>query len=82
MRGLTPAERDILLEMSGDAVTRTVRDGDERATLCALSAQGRSVLIDDPTDPDSALWHVAPLGRLALRLWPATKATPGAGDRQ
>lgn len=81
MRGLTLTERAELAEMASTAPQRNVRDDAERALLSNLYAQGRAMMVDDPTDPDSVLWEPTDAGRLALRLWPATASTPGAGGQ-
>ena len=83
MRGLTPAERAVLasypapgayLDTSYDEV-----DDFEAAVLDDLERAGRVAVFSEGSD--GRVLDITPLGRLALRLWPATAATPGAGGQ-
>jgi hypothetical protein len=86
MRGLTPAERDVLAFMlAGDDGTHIeipFPSEHVEATVESMVAQGR---IRTFTREEEDGWHdiytPTDAGRLALRLWPATMATPGGGDR-
>ena len=78
MRGLTPAERAELARFpivpTGELVL--VDDPSDAVVLEALASCGRmSVAIE----PDRIIYTPSDAGRLALRLWPAAMATPGAG---
>ncbi len=80
MRGLTPAERAELAELCDPGPPHETRDDAEEVLLDSLVKHGRATLV--PDDDYERRWEATPLGRLALRLWPATMATPGAGDHQ
>ncbi len=79
MRGLTPAEHACLAEAADDLPAREVPEDDCRHEQ-SMIAQGRIETIIYYEDSRRVVeYRATPLGRLALRLWPATMATPGAG---
>jgi hypothetical protein len=85
MRGLTPAERARLLqcEVTTAADLCVELDDSDIATNESLAAQGRmhSYQYVDADGDDVVTYWPTDAGRLALRLWPATAATPGAGGQ-
>lgn len=56
-----------------------MRGKEEEVLLDSLVKHGRAELV--PDDDWYRRWEPTDAGRLALRLWPATAATPGAGER-
>ena len=78
MRGLTPAERAELTELCIDGPPTPITGDEEEVLLDSLVRYGRAVKLNDAVYGHR--WDPTPLGRLALRLWPATMATPGAGE--
>jgi hypothetical protein len=81
MRGLTPAERQELIELCGNGPPEETRDDGEEALLNSLVQQRRAVVTPCAESPLGWAWEPTALGELALKLWPATAATPGAGGR-
>ena len=85
MRGLTPAERAVLAFMLADGNTGPTTaipfpSEHVEATVVGMVAQGRIRTYQVRDDDGEAIGYtVTDAGRLALRLWPATAATPGAG---
>lgn len=81
MRGLTPAERDVLALMIDDDVGPATliefpSDAVE-ATVTAMVAQGRIRTYADHDERGREIDVYTPTaaGHLALRLWPTTMAT-------
>lgn len=75
MRGLTTTERDALVRLveTFDAASRAEIDTDtEEAPFADLVATGRARMCEDEL---WVWWEPTPAGRLALRLWPSTRAT-------
>ena len=82
MRGLTPVERARLSDLITGATSHRELTDEEVLTTRRLVASGRArswVGVDIEGDV-SWLYEGTDAGRLALRLWPATAATPGAGE--
>lgn len=81
MRGLTPAERALLARVTHthdtgeDDILDVDADESEYDNLIARGSITRHF------DEDWIWWEPTDAGRLALRLWPATAATPGAGGQ-
>lgn len=85
MRGLTSAERatlDFMINGPGPGLAIDFRSDAEQETVEAMHAQGRiSTFTQEDSEGEWLVFTPTPLGRLALRLWPATSATPGAEGR-
>lgn len=87
MRGLTPAERALIHSIDSHLAnpwTETMDLSEEEQQMAiSLAAQGRIRQIDGAVDGEDDYWFYEPTdaGRLALHLWPATAATPGAGGQ-
>lgn len=82
MRGLTPAERAELVRYPeiSTGVYEDIDDDVDQETINQLVKQGRMIEESECVDGQwCQVYSPTPLGRLALRLWPATAATPGAG---
>lgn len=83
MRGLTPAERAVLASLCDVAPSHLIPIEEVEPTVRALCADGRAFASWDIIGEADRreMFDATDAGRLALRLWPATAATPGAGGQ-
>lgn len=78
MRGLTDAEHAELADTARPlSESHKVTCENERATLVRLMADSRVTLTRD--EQGRGIWDLTDALRLALRLWPATRASAPAG---
>lgn len=85
MRGLTPAERSRLtgVELDLSADPHGELNDEEYAMTLKLVEQGRVYMVEGIDDNGDVCdyFYATDAGRLALRLWPATAATPPTVER-
>lgn len=82
MRGLTPAERDFLRSFDNGASDADQSAEQIESMLDRMRKQGRlNTSIHVSGGWRETRYSLSEAGRLALRLWPATMATPGAEER-
>ena len=86
MRGLTPAEHGVLSFMASivpgvEAIEFPSCDVEETTERLVAGGRVRTYRGEDDRGFYTR-YAITDAGRLALRLWPATMATPGAGDHQ